>query len=210
MDIIYTTMNKQQLLTQLCEHTSELAKAGMTPATSSNFSARIDSNNCLITLSGRDKGKLTSDDFMEIHMNGVAVNSEQISSAETLLHTQIYQLRPEAKIVLHTHSLAQTLISMHYQQQGFILLEGYELLKAFHGIKTHDFLLSLPIVANSQDMQSIQNSIEPEFSREDFWGYLIAGHGIYTWGRDMLEARRHLDAFEFLLNAELTKLSFKS
>ena len=34
-------------------------------------------------------------------------------------------------------------------------------------------------------------------------GYLIDGHGIYAWGRDMAEARRHLEAFEFLLGCEL-------
>ena len=33
--------------------------------------------------------------------------------------------------------------------------------------------------------------------------YLIDGHGIYTWGRDMPEARRHLEALEFLLGCEL-------
>ena len=35
------------------------------------------------------------------------------------------------------------------------------------------------------------------------WGYLIDGHGLYAWGRDMAEARRHLEAFEFLLGCEL-------
>jgi methylthioribulose-1-phosphate dehydratase len=203
-------MTRQLLITQLIEHTAQLANLGMTPATSSNFSARLNETHCLITVSGRDKGKLTPDDFMEITMDGTAVNKAQTSSAETLLHTQIYQLRPEANVVLHTHSLAQTLLSMRNEQHGQITFTGYELLKAFNGIKTHDVSLSLPIVANSQDILSIKNAIETEFLRNDFWGYLIAGHGIYTWGRDMTEARRHLDAFEFLLNAELTKLSLKS
>jgi len=201
---------KNQLIQQLIEHTAQLASAGMTPATSSNFSARLDDAHCLITVSGRDKGKLTQDDFMEITMDGLAVDANQISSAETLLHTQIYQLRPEAKIVLHTHSLAQTLLSMRYEQAGKIDFSGYELQKAFVGIKSHNCTVSLPIVTNSQDMQLISDSIEPYFAHAEFWGYLIAGHGIYTWGRDMLEARRHLDAFEFLLNAELTKLGFTS
>ena len=142
-------------------------------------------------------------------MDGIAVDAKQTSSAETLLHTQIYQLRPEANIVLHTHSLAQTLMSMRYEQDGKIEFTGYELQKAFVGIKSHDGTVSLPIIANSQDMQIIRDCITPYFSNVAFWGYLIAGHGIYTWGRDMIEARRHLDAFEFLLQAELAKLSFK-
>ncbi len=88
----------------------------MTPATSSNFSARLDERYCLITASGRDKGKLTPDDFMEITMEGEAVDSTRRSSAETLLHTQIYRLRPDANAVLHTHSPAQTLMSMRFEQ----------------------------------------------------------------------------------------------
>lgn len=201
---------KTQLIQQLIHHTAELAATGMTPATSSNFSARSSESLCLITVSGRDKGALTTDDFMEITMNGAAVDATQTSSAETLLHTQIYQLRPDANVVLHTHSLAQTLLSMHFEQAGKIEFTGYELQKAFTGIKSHHSTVCLPIIANSQDMQVLCQSARPFFEQSDFWGYLIAGHGIYIWGKDMLEARRHLDAFEFLLNAELTKLSFRS
>ncbi len=201
---------KNQLIQQLIEHTAQLASVGMTPATSSNFSARLDNSYCLITVSGRDKGKLTRDDFMEVDMDGTAVDASQTSSAETLLHTQIYQLRPEANVVLHTHSLAQTLLSMRFAQAGKIEFSGYELQKAFSDIKTHQSCVCLPIVENSQDMLALCESVQPLFEQANFWGYLIAGHGIYTWGKDMLEARRHLDAFEFLLQAELTKLSFKS
>jgi methylthioribulose-1-phosphate dehydratase len=202
--------HKTQLIQQLIHHTAELAASGMTPATSSNFSARLSNSLCLITVSGRDKGALTPDDFMEIRMDGTAIDATQTSSAETLLHTQIYTLRPDANVVLHTHSLAQTLLSMRFAQAGKIEFSGYELQKAFSGIKTHQSCVCLPIVENSQDMQALCENVRPLFEQRDFWGYLISGHGIYTWGKDILEARRHLDAFEFLLNAELTKLSFST
>ncbi len=202
-------MTKQTLISQLIEQTAELARLGMTPATSSNFSARLAEDLCLITVSGRDKGKLTPADFMEITLEGKAVDATQIPSAETLLHTQIYHLRPEANVVLHTHSFAQTVLSLHFAQAGKIDFTGYELQKAFTGVKSHEGSVSLPIVANSQDIQALAEAIRPCFNHIEFWGYLIVGHGIYTWGRDMMEARRHLDAFEFLLQAELSKLSFK-
>jgi methylthioribulose-1-phosphate dehydratase len=197
---------RTQLVEALIGHTAELARAGLTPATSSNFSARLNAEQCVITVSGRDKGKLTPDDFMDVDMHGQALQAGQRSSAETLLHTQIYRLRPNAGAVLHTHSLAQTLLSMQHERAGFVEFKGYELLKAFDGIKSHDTSIRLPIVANSQDMPALCESVAPYFEHGEFWGYLIAGHGLYTWGRDLAEARRHLDAFEFLLNAELTKL----
>lgn len=201
---------KTQLIEALIGHTAELAKAGLTPATSSNFSARLDAEHCLITVSGRDKGKLTASDFMTVDMDGKAVLEGQTASAETLLHTQIYRSLPEAGAVLHTHSMAQTLLSMHHERQGFVELKGYELLKAFAGIKTHNTSIRVPIVANSQDMPELCTHVAPHFEQQACWGYLIAGHGLYTWGRDLAEARRHLDAFEFLLNAELTKLRFSA
>lgn len=201
---------KQQLIHQLIQHTAELAKTGMTPATSSNFSARLDEGHCLITASGKDKGKLVANDFIEVTMNGESVDDTRKSSAETLLHTQIYQLRPDANAVLHTHSSAQTLMSMRFEKDGRIEFKGYELQKALRGVASHESAVYLPIVANSQDMHSLCASVLPFFERTEFWGYLIAGHGIYTWGRDIDEARRHLDAFEFLLNIELTKLGLPS
>ena len=49
----------------------------------------------------------------------------------------------------------------------------------------------------------IAAQVDALFDRGPLWGYLIDGHGLYAWGRDMAEARRHLDAFEFLLDCEL-------
>lgn len=196
---------KTHLIAELIRHTGELARAGLTPATSSNFSVRLDDGTCLITASGRDKGRLTPDDFLEIDMDGNALAPGHIASAETLLHTQIYRRRPDAGAVLHTHSLAQTLLSLRHAAAGTLVLEGYELLKALRGIHSHDVRVHVPVVANSQDMPALCAAIDPAFGNDAFWGYLIAGHGLYTWGRDLPEARRHLDAFEFLLSAELAK-----
>mgnify|MGYP003492782060 FL=1 len=193
------------VLSQLSSCAAELAQRGMTPATSSNFSARLDSEHCHVTVSGRDKGKLGPDDFMLVDMQGMAGQSDRRASAETLLHTQIYRLRPDAGAVLHTHSLAQTVMSMRYEASGFIEFTGYELLKAFRDVATHQTTLRLPIVANSQDMDALCTALAPLFEDDRLYGYLIAGHGIYSWGRDVAEAKRHLDAFEFLLNAEMTK-----
>lgn len=205
-----STSNTSTELTRLIACTAAMASAGLTPATSSNFSIRSEADNCLITVSGRDKGRLSPDDFMRVDLNGITLDPGRTASAETLLHTQIYRERPEAGAVLHTHSMAQTLMSMRHAADGFIDIKDYELLKAFHGIKTHDTGIRIPIVANSQDMNALCAAIAPAFAETAFWGYLIAGHGLYTWGRDVEEARRHLDAFEFLLTAEMTKLGFRA
>ncbi|KGM57846.1 methylthioribulose-1-phosphate dehydratase [Lysobacter arseniciresistens ZS79] len=181
----------------------ELAAAGWTPATSSNFSLRLDDRHVAITVSGRDKGRLVEDDIMVVDLQGQPVATSHRPSAETLLHTQLYARFAEVGCVLHTHSLNQTVASRLFAGAGHVHLEGYELLKAFTGNSTHETAIELPVLPNSQDMHTLAAQVDALLDQRCMWGYLIDGHGLYAWGRDMAEARRHLDAFEFLLGCEL-------
>ncbi len=181
----------------------ELAQLGWTPATSSNFSLRLDATHAAITVSGRDKGRLVEDDIMVVDLEGRAVGRQLRPSAETLLHTRLYQRFPEVGCVLHTHSHVQTVASRLYAPQGHVRLEGYELLKAFDGNSTHEAAIDVPVFANTQDMAVLAAQVDAVLDRQPMWGYLIDGHGLYAWGRTMAEARRHLEAFEFLLACEL-------
>jgi methylthioribulose-1-phosphate dehydratase len=188
----------------------ELYALGWTPATSSNFSMRLDENHIAITVSGRHKGRLTPDDVMVIDLDGRAVDTSAKPSAETLLHTQIYARFPETGAVLHTHSRAQTLASKLFQKRGEIVLQDYELLKAFTGHKTHAMAMRVPVFPNTQDMPALVKDINAFIDCQPIThGYLIEGHGIYAWGNSMDDARRHLDAFEFLLQCELELLKMR-
>jgi methylthioribulose-1-phosphate dehydratase len=192
-----------ELAGEIIVNVRELSARGWTPATSSNFSHRLDDRHAAITVSGRDKGKLREADIMVVDFDGNAVGSDHRPSAETLLHTQLYRRFPEIGCVLHTHSHAQTVASRLYAGQGHVRLEGYELLKAFHGNDTHEAEIQIPVFANTQDMHTLAAQVDALLDRQCMWGYLIDGHGLYAWGQDMAEARRHLEAFEFLLECEL-------
>jgi len=117
---------------------------------------------------------------------------------------QMYRRDPQIGAVLHTHSHNQTVASRLYAHAGVVRFAGYELQKAITGYTTHESELDLPVFPNTQEMSEL-------VARVDAWldggkplhGYLIDGHGIYTWGRTMAEAKRHLEAFEFLLACEL-------
>ena len=188
----------------MVEATRELASAGWTPATSSNFSMRLDAVHVAITVSGRDKGKLSRDDIMLVDMHGQAVGTHARPSAETALHLQVYRRKPEVGVVLHTHSRTQSVASRVFARDGVVRLQGWELQKAITGHTTHESALDIPVFANTQHMPDL-------VARVDAWldagkplhAYLIDGHGIYAWGRDMAEARRQLEALEFLLGCEL-------
>ncbi|MEO6263786.1 MAG: methylthioribulose 1-phosphate dehydratase [Luteimonas sp.] len=199
----YDVQHLRHLAGEIITNVRELSANGWTPATSSNFSHRLDERHAAITVSGRDKGRLTEADIMVIDFDGNAVGSDHRPSAETLLHTQLYKRIPEIGCVLHTHSQTQTIASRLYAGAGHVHLEGYELLKAFAGNTTHEAAIEIPVLSNTQDMHTLAAQVDALLDKQCLWGYLIDGHGLYAWGRDMVEARRHLEAFEFLLNCEL-------
>ena len=199
----YDAARLRVLASEIVTATRELAAAGMTPATSSNFSMRLDDRHAAITVSGRDKGRLSDADIMVVDFEGRAVGSAHRPSAETLLHTQLYRRFAEIGCVLHTHSVVQTVASRVHAAAGVVRLEGYELLKAFQGNTTHDDAIDLPVLPNSQDMPTLAAQVDALLDHRCMWGYLIEGHGLYAWGADMPMARRHLDAFEFLLACDL-------
>ena len=177
---------------------------GWSPATSSNYSARIDSDHIAITVSGRHKGQLAAGDVMVVDLNGNPVQSNCKSSAETLLHTVLYQVFPDAGAVLHTHSVKATVLSRLIWPGKSLELEGYELQKAFAGVTSHEGRLSIPVFDNTQDIPALAEQTGEWFrAHPEQPGYLIRGHGLYTWGATMADCLRHVEAFEFLFECEL-------
>lgn len=181
-----------------------LYSQGWSPATSSNYSARIDGQHVAITVSGKHKGQLGAGDVMVVDLQGRPVQSETRSSAETLLHTVLYDLWPEVGAVLHTHSVNATVLSRLIAPAETLELEGYELQKAFSGVDTHESTLVIPVFDNTQDIPDLARRTQDWFrDHPNQPGYLIRGHGLYTWGRTMADCLRHVEAFEFLFACEL-------
>ncbi len=205
----YDAQQLRHLAGEIITNVRDLAHAGWTPATSSNFSHRLDDRHAAITVSGRDKGRLTESDIMVVDFDGEPVGTGLRPSAETLLHTQLYRRDPAIGCVLHTHSRVQTVASRLYAPQGHVRFEGYELQKAFAGNTSHEGVMEVPVFPNTQHMPELAMQVEAMLHRQPLWGYLIDGHGLYAWGRDMAEARRHLEAFEFLLGCELDLRSLR-
>ncbi len=190
-----------------------LHQRGWTPATSSNFSCRTgvagneEVPGFAISVSGLDKETFTLDDFIEVDGAGQPSNPAQVHlkpSAETLLHAMVYRLFPKAQTVLHTHSIDGTVLSKLYEAQGGLALKDFEILKGLEGVKTHETELWLPIFPNSQDMNTLAKQIESALlNRPPVYGFMLAGHGLYTWGETPAQAKRHVEVFEYLFEAIL-------
>ncbi len=174
---------------------------GWVPATSGNFSARLPDGTIAITVSGKHKGQLKPEDIMQIDTNANSLDGKK-PSAETVLRTTLYKRFPDIQSILHPHSLNATLISRIFTSE--IVLEGYELLKALRGITTHDTRFVVPIFPNDQNIPRLAEIVERYLdSHEDCQAYIIAGHGLYTWGNSVQETLRHLEALDFLFDCEL-------
>lgn len=141
---------------------------------------------------------------MALGMDGRPLDPAQKPSAETALHLQLYRRLPAAGAILHTHSHAQSVASRWFARDGAVALRGWELQKAIEGYTTHDCTLTVPVFPNSQAMPDLEARVDAWLDAgQPLCAYLIEGHGLYTWGRDMPQAERHLEALDFLLACEL-------
>lgn len=186
---------------QLCSVGHELYRRGMVPATSGNFSARLRDGHILITESGAHKGHLQPGDLLLIDRDGHSLDGRR-PSAETALHLQIYARQPATNAVLHPHSVNATLLSRRAAAE--LVLDGYELLKAFPGIATHETRVTVPVFDNDQDIPRLAARVDEWMQQQQHTiGYLIRGHGFYAWGDSVSAAMRHVEALEFLFECAL-------
>jgi len=176
-------------------------RRGWVLGTSGNFSAVAGQNplRLLITASGMHKGQLTAEQFVQIDEMGKVVAGVGRPSDETHLHLALVRQRG-AQSVLHTHSVWSTVLSDAFAASGGIKISGYEMLKGLAGVRTHEHEEWLPILENSQDMTALAVKLDDTLKAQpQMHGFLLRGHGLYTWGQSISEAQRHVEILEFLL-----------
>jgi methylthioribulose-1-phosphate dehydratase len=187
--------------TQIIEIGQDFHRRGWVLGTSGNFSAVLRRRPLLlaITSSGSDKGRLVPSQILEINETDIVPPGEARPSAETPLHFAIVRAR-NAGAVLHTHSVWSTVLSEQRASEGGVAIEGYEMLKGLEGVSTHNHREWLPIIENSQDIERLACEVlETLSAKPSAHGILLRAHGLYTWGATILEARRHVEILEFLM-----------
>ncbi|MGH8016315.1 MAG: methylthioribulose 1-phosphate dehydratase [Candidatus Zixiibacteriota bacterium] len=186
--------------TELMSVIKRITARGWCPATAGNFSVLLDRSpiRMLITPSGVDKNLISEADLLEVNEQVEVLSGNGNPTAEGLIHAAVYKTR-DAKSVLHIHTVANTVLSEKHCKQGYLKISGYEILKAFPGVTTHEHTERIPIFSNSQDMNVLSNEILEKLNKDkNIKAVLLAGHGIYTWGSSPQTAYQHLEAFEFL------------
>jgi methylthioribulose-1-phosphate dehydratase len=174
---------------------------GWVLGTSGNFSAVLHREplRLAITSTGSDKGHLSLEQILEVDETLTVFRGQGRPSAETALHLAIVG-GWQAGAVLHTHSVWSTVLSGWHAAKGGVAIEGYEMLKGLEGIRTHEHREWLPIVENSQDMRELAQEVSKTLQdNPGAHGFLLRGHGLYTWGAHLPEAKRHVEILEFLM-----------
>jgi methylthioribulose-1-phosphate dehydratase len=189
------------LAAALAEIGKSFYQRGWVFGTSGNLSAVVSEQplRLAITPTGLDKGALAAEQFLEIDEVARVVRGKGQPSAETQLHLAIVRARG-ASAVLHTHSMWSTLLSESFAADGAVPIEGFEMLKGLRDVRTHDHRELLPILENSQDITRLAEKVHALLKSDPaVHGFLLRRHGLYTWGKDLAEAKRHVEVLEFLL-----------
>jgi len=177
---------------------------GWSPATSTNYSFREDqqSREIFVSRSGIDKSQFQPEDFMCVDMEGraTAAYADRKPSAETLIHCVLYDLFPETTVILHSHSMYSVLMSQKYEIE--IPFQGYEIQKGFDRQVTHEDRVLIPVIDNSQDMVAFSGWMRDRKEAFSNHCFVIRNHGTYAWGKNLFEAKRHLETLEYLLEVE--------
>ena len=175
---------------------------GWLVGTSGNLSAVVEREPLRLAMSpsGVAKGELRAEQILMIDEDARVISDQRDKpSDESPLHLRIVKERG-AGAVLHTHSIWNTILSdLHFADRG-VAIEGYEMLKGLQGVNTHEHGEWLPIIENSQDMLALADSIGDTLRKhKNAHGFLLQRHGLYSWGNDLPQAKRHVEILEFLL-----------
>ncbi|NMO97996.1 methylthioribulose 1-phosphate dehydratase [Paenibacillus lemnae] len=204
-----TLEQKQTALQELHQVKELFASRGWFPGTSGNLSVRVgdfqeDEFHFAVTASGKDKSVHTPEDYLFVDQNGKPCEATRLKpSAETLIHCEIYR-KTGCGAIFHVHTIDNNLISEYYGKQGFVPAQGIELIKAFN-IWEEDASISIPVLPNYAEIPRIAELV-PGALDVSVPGILLRNHGIYAWGRNAFEAKRHLEAFEFIFEYTYKRL----
>lgn len=205
--------NFLQLASSLASVAGGFYSRGWVLGSSGNLSAVVNGAPLRLAMSpsGFDKGSLLPEQFLLIDEHAQVLDDPHSKpSAESLLHIRVVKERA-AGAVLHTHSVWSTMLSDLHAEAGGFSIQGYEMLKGLEGVTTHDHSEWIPVIENSQDMPALAERVQDalrEHTRAH--GFLLKRHGLYSWGKDIEQAKRHIEILEFLLEAVGRTLSARA
>ena len=163
-----------------------LAHSGMTIGTYGNISCRVDENYIAITPSGRDYQQLISAEIVVTDLEGSVqsfagedgnrTNSLHPSS-ELPLHLEIYKNFPEARAIVHTHSVYASALAAAHKDLPPIIEDLTQITGG--AVRCTDYTIAGTKELGLNAVKAMEGGRSAA---------LLANHGAVCWGRDMKEA----------------------
>jgi methylthioribulose-1-phosphate dehydratase len=185
----------------LATEAARFAALGWMRGTSGNLSMVLsrDPLHMAVTVSGVDKGSLAATDVVVVDAGGEPVpRSDGLPprrpSAEAAVHARIARLTG-ADAVVHVHTVSAVLAARRWP--AGIELQDLEMLKGI-GLPAEGERVTVPVIGNSQDMRELGDRLE-KAHQPRVPAVVVAGHGLYAWGADPLQARHYTEAVQWLL-----------
>ena len=157
---------------------------GLIAGPDGNVSVRLGSGVILVTPAAMSKVDVTTDDLVEVSMDGARISGYREPSSEVQLHVRLYARRPDVQAVVHAHPPVAT---------GFAVAgEGFET----------DVLPELvyqmgrvPLVPYATPgTLAVADAFEPFIAGHD--AFLMANHGATTIGPSLLIAHQRMESVE--------------
>ena len=189
---------------RLAAESARFTGYGWMRGTSGNLSEVVarDPLRLAVTASGLDKGELTASDVAVVGPDGEPVPVQDVTplrpSAEAGLHARVAAVTG-ADAVVHVHALSAVVAG--HRWPGGVRLRDVETLKGI-GRSAHDDEVVFPVIANSQDMTELGDRFEAAYDPRTP-AVIVASHGLYTWGTDLVHARHITECTEWLLSYAL-------
>ena len=163
-----------------------LASRNFTTATGGNLSLRLADGSCWVTPSRLHKARVQADDLVRVDAEGRVLAGARMPSSETFMHLAAYQALPRAGAVIHAHPPAATGFAQAHRP-----IETTSSSEAFAILGPEVPLL--PFVHPGSAELAAQIGARVQSDRN---AYLLAHHGVLTWGEDLWEAYDILDTLE--------------
>lgn len=168
-------------LTQMCRL---LYERNLVTATDGNVSKRLADGNILLTPSGKNKGFLTAEEILALDLYGNVLEGNGKASKEYPIHRAIYEKRPDAMAVIHTHPVFATAFAL----AGKNIPDNYL-------IETKMMLgkVALADYAVPGTMEMVEVTAP---YLEEYNVILLRNHGALTIGKNLMDAFHKMEVLE--------------
>ena len=162
---------------------------GFVASNDGNISVKVGEKELWTTPTGVSKGFMNEDMLVKTDLNGTVLAGKRKPSSELKMHCRVYLENEEAMAVVHAHPPMATVFS--------VLGRGLETPYLTEGVLQ---LGRVPITPYATPTTSeVPESIAPYCKR--YHAMILANHGAMTWGGDLQEAWRRMEALGYCANA---------